>query len=318
MVAVQGVPHRAVAVAAAEDDGEPWAAVLELPGQRERGHVLHERAGEPDDVRFLGEHFRRALGDELGRVDPHVGGGVDAEAATCGVLVQPGDAPALVLVQHTREDPVTEAVEDRIAADRLVVTGAQPPAGPLEEELRPAQRAVELTHIVVRADLPQQLVQQAHLERGQIDRVPRHGHQLYAHTTLPRRRPLDIPLTLTFPPGQRVGGRFSMTAGLRFVRSSSRITTFLISTTLPWSTTSNSLATQSSSPYEASHAPHKNPGDGAARPPEAVQHVITESGFGVFGVALLMALDREGGNAGQSHGHLHRRLICAVTPGPRS
>lgn len=122
----------------------------------------------------------------------------------------------------------------------------------------------------------------------------------------PRHRPLDIPLTLTFPPGQRVGGRFSMTAGLRFVRSSSRITTFLISTTLPWSTTSNSRATQGSSPYGASHASHKDPDGGAARPSEAVQHGITESDFGVFGVALLMALDREGGNAGQAHGHLHR------------
>ncbi|MGW3600788.1 hypothetical protein, partial [Streptomyces sp. NPDC005167] len=71
-------------------------------------------------------------------------------------------------------------------------------------------------------------------------------------------------------------------------------------------------------PLLASHAPHKNPDGGAARPSEAVQHVITESDFGVFGVTLLMALDREGGNAGQAHGHLHRWLICAVTPGPRS
>ncbi len=187
MVAVQGVAHRPVAVAAAEDHGEAGTAALELGGERERGHVLHERAGEPDDVRVLIEDLRGAAGNEIRRVDPHGMRLVHRDPAPLRVRAEPCDAPVGVRVEHTREDPVAEPVEDRVAAHLGVVGRAQCSVRPLQQEFRPAQRTVELVDLVEGPGAGQEGVQQADLERGQVDRLPGHGHQMDAHAVLPAR-----------------------------------------------------------------------------------------------------------------------------------
>lgn len=227
VVAVQGVAHRPVAVAAAEDHRQLRPPALEFAGEREGGDVLHEGAGEPDDVRPGRQHLLGAGGDERGGVRPHGDGGADEDVPLGGVGAQPGQAPVRVVVQDAGEDPVAEAVEDGVAADGDVVVRPQPAAGALQQELRPAQRAVELGHLGAGFGAPDQPVQQAELERGQVERMPGHRDQVDAHA-------------------QRVG-RFSRIAGRRPVpRSSSRTTTFLISMPVPPRRSANTLVPQPS------------------------------------------------------------------------
>ena len=102
--AVQGDAHRPVAVAAAEQDRDVRAALLEPPGDRQARYVLHGRRAEAHQLRIGGD---RLVDDEVAEragVFPHR----DALAGRVGRHPLPAEIPP---VQRPREYPVAQAVK---------------------------------------------------------------------------------------------------------------------------------------------------------------------------------------------------------------
>ncbi|MFD2355485.1 hypothetical protein ACFSTC_48745 [Nonomuraea ferruginea] len=170
---VQLVAHVAFPVGAAEDGDDAGMAFLDPPGERERGEVLLEGGGEPDEVVVRPGDRGQAAVEEAGAgaaQPPQPGDrllGLPVDAAQDGLVVR-GVGRRSFAVERGGEQPLAGEGGVRQPALHPLVVRQADEIGEVE---------AEIADVAGHAVAPERGLEQAQPERGAVEPVPGHADQ---------------------------------------------------------------------------------------------------------------------------------------------